>query len=74
MTGVSVTVVMQDDDGEVVSTVVSDEASPDSTILFAGVTCESTIFPEVVGTLDRIILLEEAGGKFEVCEEGRPRM
>lgn len=66
--------VMQDDDGEVESTVVSDEDSPDSTILFGGLPCESTIFPEVVGTVDRIISLEETDGKAEVCEEERLRM
>lgn len=66
--------VMHEDVGEVASTAVSGEDSPDRTILLAGLTSERTMFPEVVGTLDRIMLLEETDDKFEALEDGRLRM
>ena len=73
MAGVSVIVVMQEEVEELANVVTSDE-SPESIRLLDGLTSERTIFPEVVGILDKIMLLEGTDGKFETLEDGRLRM
>lgn len=66
--------VTQDDAGEDTRAVVRDEDSPDNTMLFAGLNSERAMFPDVTGTLDRMILLEETEGISGAAEDGRPKI
>lgn len=64
VTGVPETEVMSEDE-------VSEGGSPDNTtILFAGLIFERTMFPEVE-TEGRAMLLVEAGGKFDASDDVR---
>lgn len=43
-------------------------------MLFAGLNSDRAMFPDVVGTLDRMMLLEETEGISGASEDERPRI